>query len=52
VQVAGALSSGGGLMQSRSYLLVGRIGPSQLSRTSASPTHRTLDGVAAQTKGR
>ena len=52
VQVAGALSSGGGLMQSRSYLLVGRIGASALSRTAASPTHRTLHGVSAQTKGR
>jgi hypothetical protein len=52
VQVAGALSSGGGLMHSRSYLLVGRIGSSELSRTAASPTHRTLDGVSAQTKGR
>jgi hypothetical protein len=52
VRVAGALSSGGGIMHSRSYLLVGRIGASALSRTAASPTHRTLDGVSAQTKGR
>ena len=52
VQVAGALSSGGGLMHSRSFLLVGRIGASELSRTAKSPTHRTLDGVSAQTKGR
>jgi hypothetical protein len=52
VQVRGALSSGGGLMHSRSHLLVGRIGASELSRTAASPTHRTLDGVSAQTKGR
>jgi hypothetical protein len=52
VQVAGTLSSGGGLMQSRSYSIVGRIGASELSRTAASPTHRTLDGVSAQMKGR
>jgi len=52
VQVAGALSSGGGLMHSRSYQLVGRIGASELSRTASSSTHRTLDGVSAQMKGR
>jgi len=52
VQVAGTLSSGGGLMRSRSYQLVGRIGASELSRTASSSTHRTLDGVSAQMKGR
>ena len=52
VHVAGTLSSGGGLMHSRSYSVVGRIGASELSRTAASPTHRTLDGVSAQMKGR
>jgi hypothetical protein len=52
VQVAGTFSSGGGFMHSRSYSIVGRLGASELSRTAASPTHRTLAGVAAQTKGR
>jgi len=51
VQVAGTLSSGG-LMRSPSYQLVGRIGASELSRTASSSTHRTLDGVSAQLKGR
>ena len=52
VQVEGGLASNGGLMRSRSYLLVGRIGPSELSGIASSPTHRALDGVSAQTKGR
>jgi hypothetical protein len=52
VRVEGALTSGGGLMHSGSYLLVGRIGPSELSTTAASSSHRALDGVSAQMKGR
>jgi len=52
VQVVGAFSSGGGLMHSRSYSMVGWIGSSKLSWIAQSPTHRTLDGVSLQTKGR
>jgi hypothetical protein len=52
VRVEGALTSGGGLMHSGSYQLVGRIGPSELSATAASTSHRALDGVSAQMKGR
>ncbi|MFL5366422.1 MAG: hypothetical protein ACJ781_13190 [Myxococcales bacterium] len=52
VRVEGGLTSNGGLMHSRSYRLVGRIGPSELSGTAASSTHRALDGVSAQMKGR
>jgi hypothetical protein len=52
VRVEGGLTSNGGHMHSRSYLLVGRLGPSLLSGTAASSTHRTLDGVSALTKGR
>ncbi|MFL5437286.1 MAG: hypothetical protein ACJ784_22455 [Myxococcales bacterium] len=52
VRVEGGLTSNGGLMHSGSYRLVGRIGPSELSGTAASSTHRALDGVSAQMKGR
>ncbi|MFL5387321.1 MAG: hypothetical protein ACJ79C_01235 [Myxococcales bacterium] len=52
VRVEGGLTANGGLMHSGSYRLVGRIGPSELSGTAASSTHRALDGVSAQMKGR